>query len=534
MFQTFQLLLGAICCSEYFNPTPVVQHSITAHAEKRIFIDPHFHPGHNGIVQLFEWKWLDVAQECEEFLGPRKFGGVQVSPPNENVILEGRFWYERYQPMSFKIETRSGTEKEFLEMTRRCNAVGVRWVPNFFNQNNFKLKFIARIYADIVVNHMAADQQNYTAIGTAGSTATPTIRDYPAIPYTASNFHPTCALVDYTDAFQVRNCELVGLHDLNQTKEDTRGKIVNYLNHLIDLGVAGFRVDAAKHMWPSDLEIIYNRVKYLNSSFGFDDKADPFIYQEVIDNGNEAVSKYEYVFASVTEFRYSSEIGRAFTGRNDLFWLSGFGEKWNLLPTKFAVIFVDNHDSQRSGDDGILTYKMRKNYIMAQAFSLAHPYGIKRIMSSYDYQDTHQGPPADSDGNIISRGIDVTGNCTNGWICEHRWHSISSMVDFMGIVDDESITSWWDNGKNQIAFSRGSKAFVVFNLDNYDMKNVIIGTSMKEGLYCDIISGTKTSETSCSGELLEVKYDGSVSVYLSKDDPNGVIAIHVGQEIQLV
>lgn len=168
---------------------------------------------------------------------------------------------------------------------------------------------------------MAADQVNITAIGTGGSTAIPSTRNYPAIPYTDYNFHPTCALVDYQDAYQVRNCELVGLHDLNQTEEETRDRIVNYMNHLIDLGVAGFRVDASKHMWPSDLEIIYNRVKYLNTTFGFDAKLDPFIYQEVIDTGYEAVSKYEYIFASVTEFRYSSQIGRSFTGGDDLHWL---------------------------------------------------------------------------------------------------------------------------------------------------------------------------------------------------------------------
>jgi alpha-amylase len=254
----------------------------------------------------------------------------------------------------------------------------------------------------------------------------------------------------------------------------------------------------------------------------------------VIDNGNEAVSKYEYVFASVTEFRYSSEIGRSFSGGDDLHWLSGFGEKWNLLPSQYAVIFVDNHDSQRSGDDGILTYKMRKNYIMAQVFSLSHPYGIKRIMSSFDYHDNSQGPPSDAEGNIISPKIDESGNCTNGWICEHRWRAISSMVGFMNVVNGEGITSWWDNGKNQIAFSRGSKAFIAFNLDNYDMKNEVIKTTMKPGIYCDIISGEKTSETSCSGEVLEVKSDGSVGVYLSKDDPNGVIAIHVGQQVQII
>ena len=32
--------------------------------------------------------------------------------------------------------------------------------------------------------------------------------------------------------------------------------IAGYFNDLIDIGVAGFRVDAAKHMWPADIQAI--------------------------------------------------------------------------------------------------------------------------------------------------------------------------------------------------------------------------------------------------------------------------------------
>jgi hypothetical protein len=35
-------------------------------------------PGHSVMVHLFEWKWADIANECENFLGPNGFGGVQV------------------------------------------------------------------------------------------------------------------------------------------------------------------------------------------------------------------------------------------------------------------------------------------------------------------------------------------------------------------------------------------------------------------------------------------------------------------------
>lgn len=378
---------------------------------------------------------------------------------------------------------------------------------------------------------MAADQPNKTVIGTGGSTAIPTLRDYSAVPYNVSNFHPPCALVDYNNAYQVRNCELVGLHDLNQTEEDTRNKIVNYLNQLIDLGVAGFRVDAAKHQWPSDLRIIYNRLNHLNSSFGFKADSDPFIYQEVVDSGNEAVSKYEYIFASVAEFRYSNELSRSFSGNDDLKWLNGFGEAWNLLPSKLALVFIDNHDTQRGSGNGILSYKNGKKYVMAQAFSLAHPYGIKRVMSSFAFESFDKGPPSELNETILSPTFDSNDQCTNGWVCEHRWNQISSMVGFMNAVAGENITSWWDNGKNQIAFSRDSKGFVAFNLDSDDMTNVSIETSMKPGVYCDILSGEKLSDSECSGKTLEISNDGVVFVNLASNDINGVIAIHVNQEI---
>jgi alpha-amylase len=32
---------------------------------------------------------------------------------------------------------------------------------------------------------------------------------------------------------------------------------------------------------------------------------------------------------------------------------------------------------------------------------MAHPYGQIRIMSSFDFVDPDQGPPADEDGNLI-------------------------------------------------------------------------------------------------------------------------------------
>lgn len=39
---------------------------------------PHYVNGHDTMVHLFEWKWKDIADECERFLGPMGYGGIQV------------------------------------------------------------------------------------------------------------------------------------------------------------------------------------------------------------------------------------------------------------------------------------------------------------------------------------------------------------------------------------------------------------------------------------------------------------------------
>ena len=53
----------------------------------------------------------------------------------------------------------------------------------------------------------------------------------------------------------MRNCKLVGLNDLALGEDYARQRVVDYLSKLVDWGVAGFRVDACKHMWPGDLQV---------------------------------------------------------------------------------------------------------------------------------------------------------------------------------------------------------------------------------------------------------------------------------------
>ena len=415
-----------------------------------------------AFVHLFEWKWSDVAQECENFLGPKGFSAVQVSPPQEHI--QGGAWWTRYQPVSYQLNSRSGDASEFADMVQRCNAAGVD------------------VYADAVINHMA----NGSGTGTAGSYYDSGSFSFPI--YSGNDFHAPCGInpEDYgTDAWRVRNCQLVGLPDLDTDAAYVQNTIAGYLNQLTSLGVKGIRIDAAKHMAPGDISGILTRVN------------DPlYVFQEVIDLGGEAVSATEYTGTSdVTEFRYSSSIGNVFKNQK-LAYLSSFGESWGFLAGGNAVVFTDNHDNQRghgAGGSNVVTYKDGSLYNLANVFMLAWPYGYPKVMSSYGFSNGDQGPPSQS---VYQNG---SAECGGAWICEHRWDSIANMVDFRNVTDGTGVSGWWDNGNNQIAFNRGDKGFVAINREGGKLARTF-STFLPDGNYRNV-AGDGSCVTVQGGEV---------------------------------
>lgn len=167
---------------------------------------------------------------------------------------------------------------------------------------------------------------------------------------------------------------------------------------------------------------------------------------------------------------------------------------------------------------------------MASAFHLAWPYGIDRIMSSFDFEGHDQGPPKDANGNLQSPVINPDGSCSGGWVCEHRWRSISSMVGFKNIAGSTAVANWWDNGSNMIAFSRGSRGFIAFNGQFGVDMNSRLQTGLAAGVYCDIISGQKTGN-SCSGASFTVDSQGYANIAISMGHAAGVIAFHTDSKI---
>merc|ERR1711971_461413 len=297
-----------------------------------------------AIVHLFEWHWDWIADECEKVLGPKGFCGVQVSPPMEHI--QGGQWWTLYQPVSYKIESRSGNRGQFESMVQRCNSAGVI------------------VIVDAVINHMTGHGASGT--GTGGSGFDGASERYDGVPFSSQDFHqPYCEINNYGNSDEVRNCYLVGLNDLDGGKQYVREKVSGYYNDVFNMGVRGFRVDASKHMWPGDLEAIQGMTQDIGGG------GRPLFFHEVIDMGGEAISS------------------------NQINGNPAFHNDWQ--------------------------------YKVAVAFMLGHDYGFRRIMSSYYFQDTDQGPPGGAPASFPNA-------CGNGWTCEHRWSSIMNMAQFANKV----------------------------------------------------------------------------------------------------
>jgi alpha-amylase len=482
-------------------------------------------PQRTVFVQLFEWKWTDVAEECEQWLGPRGFAAVQISPPNEHAEIDTVDyeypWWERYQSVSYKLDSRSGTRAEFADMVSRCRAAGVE------------------VYADVILNHMTAG----AGTGSAGTVYTK--YDYPGL-YGPTDFHANAnkafpsilcdhSLQNSADPVEVQTCELDGLADLRTEEPKVQDTLAAYMADLYGLGVRGYRIDAAKHIDQAQLAQILDRLRAkLPAGATF------FVDQEVTDFGGDAVPKdLYYPTGSVDDFVYTADITAAFVQSNEniasLEKMDAFGF---IGPSDRSVVFTDNHDTQRGhlGSGLTLTFGRHEIYALANVFMLAYPFGYPRVMSSYVFDDTEAGPPSDSQGHTDSiypadGGAPNCGLTLGQWVCEQRWHEIAGMVGFRDFTaHSPTVTDWWSNPNDpqQIAFGRGPAGFVVINRSESGLSQEL-QTSLAPGTYCDVVSGDlRAGGSGCTGPAVTVAADGKAMF----DVPAmSAVAIHIGSKI---
>ncbi|MBW3092783.1 InlB B-repeat-containing protein [Bifidobacterium sp. 82T10] len=475
-------------------------------------------------VVAFQQSWNTIAKECKSTYGPEGVGYIQISPPEESV--QGTQWWTVYQPISYSLNSRFGTESELKSMIQTCNAQGVQ------------------IIADVVLNHTSGHDVSWVddQRGVAGTAYNGTYGRYPGIGIyqyeesgnnhqyglASGDFH-SCRtnIADYTNADEVQDCRLSTMWDINTGSSRVQTIQAEYLAKLWNLGVRGFRIDSAKHINTLDLKAIKAKLAQK-----IDVKAaDIPFQQEVIYHQGESsllAPKNYTVNGDVTDFSYSYQLRQYFNG--DVSNLKNISN--GLLPSDKANVFVSNWDTARGSET--LTVDSGSRYELANAFMLAYDYGKPKIMSDYYFTSANSdaGPTGTTDTRVPDVDFDAacktSGKREQGqWLCEQRWASVRGMIGFHNAVAGTTVGRWQDNGTGNIGFARQDKdgndqGFLAIN-NTLQEHEKTYETNLPDGEYCDVYSSGETCNkvTVKNGKLtVTIGKRSAVAIYAAADKPN--------------
>ena len=465
-------------------------------------------------VIAFQQNWKTVAEECTNTYGPEGVKYVQISPPQESV--QGTQWWTVYQPVSYKLNSRFGTEDELKDMIKQCKAAGVD------------------VIADVVLNHTTGHDVSWVddQYGVDGTAYNGSYGRYPSMdPYAeggtqglyqyqesgnnhqyglpSGDFH-TCKsnvsdnISDYSNADEVWNCRLSTMWDINTGSERVQNMQADYLKRLWQDGVRGFRIDSAKHMDPNDIAAI--KRKFMDKA-GINGQSFPWSQEVIYHQGESskfAPERYEKN-GEVTQFSYAYSLLKDFNGSiTDLKNI-----KSDLLKnSNDATVFVANWDSARGSET--LSPTSGARYELANAFMLGYDYGHPKILSDYyfdkstQYDDGVKGTfdtkvPYVNMDEACAASKDPTQMTYGDWNCQQRWTSIRGMIRFHNAVNGTKVTNWQENGDNNIAFDRAAdgsstaKGFMAINntLQDHDVDYT---TTLPNGEYCDVYASRDCSK----------------------------------------
>ena len=421
------------------------------------------------IIHPFQWTYDNIAKECTEYLGPAGFDGVQISQPAEHAN-KGNVWWAVYQPVNFNnFTTMTGNETQLKNMIKACNEAGVK------------------VFADAVFNQRPND-----GVGLGGSTYGN--NSYPDGFNDGDFHHNGCSVGNYSDEWNVRQCALLGMTDTATDNSSTQDKIADFLVKLMDMGVYGFRIDAAKHMHYNDINAIMEKTAAKAGKR-------PPIYMEVIGNSQEAPdiqpNKYTFIDNSVvTDFSYVDRMKEIFDN-GDYGSALTFGL---AVDSDNAEVFVNNHDDEyhrcSAGSCSMGTQENPK-YNLAQSWLAVWPKGkVRQIYSGYKFNSHDPAGPISAD------------RCQGGWLCQHRVPFVLNAPRFARATRGEAVsTSGFSD--NVLWFNRGSKGFYAMNTSGSDVTKSF-NVTMADGTYCDILGATDPKNNPCGSDI--TVSDGKITV----------------------
>ncbi len=335
------------------------------------------------ILHAFNWTYAEVESKAAEIasLGYKK---VLVSPAYKST---GSQWWARYQPQDLRvIDSPLGDKSDFISMLNALNAQGVD------------------VYADIVFNHMANEASQRADLNYPGTTV---LNQYASNTsyynsqslfgdisnnfLGANDFHAPGCITNWNDPADVQYWRLcggggdTGLPDLDPNNWVVQQQQA-YLIALKNLGVKGFRVDAAKHMTNY----------HINAVFTSSIMSGMHVFGEIITSGGAGDAGYDNFLApylnqtnhSAYDFPLFNQIFSAFGYSGSMSQLVDPGAYGQALPASRAVTFTVTHDIPNN--DGFRYLIMDPtDEALANAYMLGRDGGVPMVFS--DHNESNDG-----------------------------------------------------------------------------------------------------------------------------------------------
>ena len=401
----------------------------------------------NVILHAFDWSYAEVAKQAK-IISQMGYHSVLVSPPLKSFKHKnGTEWWQRYQPQDYRIiDNQLGNTLDFSNMIKQ------------------PAKYELHVYADIVFNHMAneaylrpdlqypsqedlqlyADNQSYyQSLLLFGDLSTHL--------FNSTHFVDGFGIKDWKNCWEVQNGRITGGADdpgLPTLKvcEHVIKQQQSYLKALKELGVKGFRIDAAKHMTLEHLQRVWSK----------DITENMHVFGEIITDGGATEEEYEIFLQPYLEktslgsydFPLFNTIFEVFQENGNIESLIDpycFGQ---ALVNFRAITFVITHDIPNNDNFKDLILSEQNEYL-AYAYILGRDGGVPLI-----YAD------------LNTSGIEGE-NHQPRWVDAWKNKRMQQMIKFHNYVHGEPMIPILSN-QDLLIFARGDKGIVAINKSDAD------------------------------------------------------------------
>ena len=296
-------------------------------------------PQEGVILHCFSWSIDNIISYLPQ-IAEAGFSSIQTSPlqPQLDYYKNGNWkdqWWKLYQPMGFTVADDNqnvlGSKDNLKRLCEEADKYGIN------------------VIVDAVLNHLG---------GGNSEQLNSNVKKYEPEIYNQNLIHTGVGFVDDSSAYKVIKGYQGGFPDIQTENQIVQDAALDMLKEYVDLGVDGFRFDAAKHIeTPSDTEELrsdYWDYVLDNTSLYAEEKynKDIYYYGEILNTpGNSrSFSWYTDIF-SITDNRTGNNIRGAVNSKNvsqaasDVYLTGEDSDKLVLWAESHDTYSNDSHES---------------------------------------------------------------------------------------------------------------------------------------------------------------------------------------------